>query len=157
MNTNTTAWLSHWLPAPASRRAFLRATVAATIALGAARRVAHAMQGGGTISVQGFLCPDEDADASDCEATDAIFNGDIMIAGPDGLVLTLNDGESHAVSHVWSGLPYGTYSLQDLGSAPDGYALNRIDGASDDGGFVKVVTLDDDHPTAMIDLIYIPW
>jgi hypothetical protein len=139
-----------------TRRSVLGATAAA-VALLATSGVTRGFQNGGTISVQGFLCPSEDADLSDCAATDEIFSGNFVIAGPDGMVLTLNDGESHAVSHVWYGLPYGTYDFQALGGTPDGYALNRVDGATNDGGWGKQVVLDDDNPNASVNLIYIPW
>ena len=130
---------------------------AAGVALACTSRGAVRAQDGGSISVQGFLCPAEDADPSDCAATDEIFTGPFVIAGPDGMVLTLNDGESHAVSHVWYGLPYGVYDFQALGGTPDGYALNRVDGATDDGGWGKQVVLDDGSPSAAVNLIYIPW
>jgi hypothetical protein len=139
-----------------TRRSVLGAA-AASVALLATSGATRGFQNGGTISVQGFLCPSEDADLSDCQATDEIFNGPFVIAGPDGIVLTLNDGESHAVSHVWYGLPYGAYDFQALGGTPDGYALNRVDGATDDGGWGREVVLDDDNPGASVNLIYIPW
>lgn len=139
-----------------SRRHLLRGAAAGALLL-TARTGALAQQDGGSISVQGFLCPSEDADFSECAATDEIFNGPFVIAGPDGMVLTLNDGESHAVSHVWYGLPFGAYDFQALGGTPDGYALNRVDGATDDGGWGKEVVLDEDHPIATVNLIYVPW
>ena len=139
-----------------SRRGFVRGVLAGAIAL-LLIPAAAAAQGSGSISVQGFLCPSADADLSDCQATDEIFNGDIMISGPNGLVLTLDDGESHAVSHVWDGLPYGAYDIQALGASPSGYNLDHVDGATDDGGWGKEVDLDDDNPNASVDLIYVPW
>lgn len=145
-----------WTPYAGSRRRLL-VGAAAAVAMTATGRKAYGLQDGGSISVQGFLCPSEDADLSDCAATDEIFTGPFVIAGPDGMVLTLNDGESHAVSHVWYGLPYGTYEFQALGGTPDGYALNRVDGATDDGGWGKQVVIDDGNPSANVNLIYIPW
>jgi hypothetical protein len=127
------------------------------VALLATSGAMRGFQNAGTISVQGFLCPSEDADLSDCSATDEFFSGNFVIAGPDGMVLTLNDGESHAVSHVWYGLPYGAYDFQALGGTPDGYALNPVDGATDDGGRGQQVVLDDDNPNASVTLISIPW
>jgi hypothetical protein len=143
--------------AVASRRQLLRGVIAGAVALLAPPAAGYAFQGSGSISVQGFLCPSADADLSDCQATDEIFNGDIMISGPDGLVLTLDDGESHAVSHVWDGLPYGAYDIQALGASPSGYALDHVDGATDDGGWGKEVDLSDDNPSASVNLIYVPW
>lgn len=140
-----------------SRRGVLCGVAAGALALLVIPRAARGWQGSGSISVQGFLCPSPDADLSDCQATDEIFSGDIVISGPNGLVLTLNDGESHAVSHVWDGLPYGTYSLQAIGAAPSGYALDHIDGATDIGGFVQGVVLDDSNPSVSLNLIYVPW
>lgn len=148
---------ARWMTPMRSRRWLLRGTAVGVAGLLVSSRVTRGMQNGGSISVQGFLCPSPDADLSDCQATDEIFNGDFLLSGPDGLVLTLDDGESHAVSHVWFGLPYGTYSLQAIGAAPPGYALYGIDGATDIGGFVKGVVLDDDNPSASVNLIYIPW
>ena len=143
--------------AAGSRRAVLRGA-AVTIALLPVSRagVARAWQGSGSISVQGFLCPSPDTDASDCQATDEIFNGDIVLAGPNGMVLTLDDGESHAVSHFWDGLPYGTYDLQAVGAAPSGYTLDHIDGATIDDSGNEVIVLDDDNPNPSVNLIYVP-
>lgn len=145
------------LQASGSRRGVLRGIAASAAALLATAPTTRGAQASGSISVQGFLCPSGDADLSDCQATDEIFDGDIVISGPGGLVLTLDDGESHAVSHVWDGLPYGAYSLQAIGAAPSGYALYDVDGATDDGGFGKEVVLDDGNPNAELDLIYVPW
>jgi hypothetical protein len=140
-----------------SRRAVLRGTAAGFAALAAARAgVARGWQGSGSISVQGFLCPSADADESDCQATDEIFNGDIVLAGPNGMVLTLDDGESHAVSHVWDGLPFGTYDLQAVGAAPSGYTLDHIDGATVDDSGNEVIVLDDDNSSVSVNFIYVP-
>jgi hypothetical protein len=114
------------------------------------------LQGGGSISIQGFLCPSADAAESDCEATDEIFGSNIVFTGPDGSVLTLDDGTSHAVSHVWEGLPYGTYELQSDGSTPAGYYLDHIDGVTTDDAGNDVIELNDGNATVMVNLIYVP-
>lgn len=140
-----------------SRRSLLRGAAAGVAALGAVRAgVARGWQGSGSISVQGFLCPSADADESDCQATDEIFSGDIVLAGPNGMVLTLDDGESHAVSHFWDGLPYGTYDVQAVGAAPSGYTLDHIDGATVDDSGNEVIVLDDDNTNVSVNLIYVP-
>lgn len=156
MTSHHQVFRGRWAPSAGSRRRLL-VGAAAAVAMTATGRKAYGLQDGGSISVQDFLCPSEGADLSDCAATDEIFNGPFVIAGPDGMVLTLNDGESHAVSHVWYGLPYGTYDFQALGGTPDGYALDRVDGATDDGGWGKQVVLDPDDPSAIVSLIYVPW
>src|SRR4051794_5969369 len=140
-----------------SRRVVLRGFGAGLAMLVAARgRAALGLQGSGSISIQGFLCPSADAAESDCELTDEIFGSGIVLTGPNGLVLTLDDGTSHAVSHVWDGLSYGTYELQSDGSTPSGYYLDHIDGVTVDESGNDVVVLDDDNATVLINLIYIP-
>jgi hypothetical protein len=140
-----------------SRRSVLGGGAAAALAaILSARGVSRGMQASGSISVQGFLCPSADAAQGDCQATDEIFNGDIVLAGPNGLVLTLDDGESHAVSHVWFGLPYGSYELQAIGAAPSGYVLDHIDGATVDDAGLEAIVLDDDNPSPLVNLIYVP-
>lgn len=139
-----------------SRRSVLRGAAAGAMGLLAARGPARGMQDGGSISMQGFLCPSADAGQGDCQATDEIFNADIILTGPNGLVLTLDDGESHAISHVWTGLIYGSYELHAIGATPSGSILDHIDGATvDDAGFEAIV-LDDDNPNPSVNLIYVP-
>jgi hypothetical protein len=144
------------LPAVRSRRNLLGGVAAGMAAILAAPRAARGMQANGSISVQGFLCPSADAAQGECEATDEIFSGDIVLTGPNGLVLTLDDGESHAVSHVWYGLPYGSYELQAIGAAPSGYGLDHIDGATVDDSGLEAIVLDDDNPNPSVNLIYVP-
>lgn len=145
------------LPRARLRRSMLwRGASASMVALLLAHGVAGSMQTSGSISVQGFLCPSTNAVQGGCNATDEIFNGDIVLSGPDEMVLTLDDGESHAVSHFWPGLPYGSYQLRAIGAAPAGYVLDHIDGAStDDAGFEAIV-LNDDNPNPSVNLIFVP-
>lgn len=140
-----------------SRRFVLRGVGAVMATLVAARgRDVLGVQGSGSISIQGFLCPSADADESDCEASEDIFGSNIVFTGPNGLVLTLDDGTSHAVSHVWDGLPYGTYELQSDGSTPSGYYLDHIDGVTVDDAGNDVIELNDGNATVLVNLIYVP-
>ena len=140
-----------------SRRFVLRGVGAGIAALVAARgRDVLGFQGSGSISIQGFLCPSADAAESDCKASEDIFGSNIVFTGPNGLVLTLDDGTSHAVSHVWDGLAYGTYELQSDGSTPSGYYLDHIDGVTVDDAGNDVIELNDGNATVMVNLIYVP-
>ena len=108
-----------------SRRFVLRGVGAGIAALVAARgRDVLGFQGSGSISIQGFLCPSADAAESDCEASEDIFGSNIVFTGPNGLVLTLDDGTSHAVSHVWTGWRTGRTSCSRM--APRRLATTSI-------------------------------
>lgn len=140
-----------------SRRLVLRGCGAGLAMLVAARgRNALGMQDSGSISIQGFLCPSADAAESDCDLTDEIFGSGIVFTTPNGGVLTLDTGTSHAVSHVWDGLSYGDYYLQSDGSTPDGYYLDHIDGVTTDDSGDDVVELSDSNSTVSVNLIYVP-
>jgi hypothetical protein len=113
--------------------------------------------GTGAISVQGLICPSAAAAKNTCEYTDEIFAGGIVLAGPAGVELTFGSGQSHAVSHVWEDVPYGTYYFSRIDLAdPTGYRLERIDGATvvDDG--VEAIVIDAAHPQVSIDFVYVP-
>jgi hypothetical protein len=133
----------------------LRGIAAGAGAILATRAGVAKGQGNGSISVQAFLCPSADADLGDCQATDEIFNSDIILTGPNGLVLNLDDGTSHAVSYVWDGLLAGTYDIQAVGATPSGYFLDHIDGATLDDSGNDVVVLDDNQSIS-VNLIYVP-
>ena len=139
------------------RRLLAGVSGAAALLLGPVNIAAVRAQdsGAGSISVQGLLCPTATSDTSDCQYTDEIFNGDISISTPNGGILTLDDGESHAVSHVWEGLDDGTYYLQALGASPSGYALDHIDGASVVDSGVEAIVVSDDNPNVSVTLVYV--
>jgi hypothetical protein len=112
--------------------------------------------GVGSISVQGRTCPTTWAAPEACDYTDEIFAADIVLSGPGGMTLSLADGTSHAVSHVWDGVPYGTYYFQALGADPIGYRLERIEGTTIVAAGVEGVVVDADNPTDNIDFVYVP-
>jgi hypothetical protein len=111
----------------------------------------------GTISVQGLTCPSDSAAKNACEYTDEIFAGGIVLGGPDGIELTFGNGESHAVSHVWQDIPFGTYYFSRIDLAePAGHRLERIDGTTVVDSGVEAIVVDATHPQVSIDFIYVP-
>jgi hypothetical protein len=112
--------------------------------------------GAGSISVQGLLCPAPDSPLEACQYTDEIFASDFILTGPGGTTLSLANGTSHAVSHVWEGLPYGAYYFQAFGTTPMGYELDHFAGTTIVDAGVEAVVIDDSAPYASIDLVFAP-
>jgi hypothetical protein len=112
--------------------------------------------GAGSISVQGRLCPAPYSPPDACQYTDEIFASDFILTGPDGITLSLANGTSHAVSHVWDGLPYGVYEIQVFGTTPFDYAFDHFEGTTIVDG-VDAVVIDDFTPNAVIDLVFVPY
>ena len=78
-----------------------------------------------------------------------------LSTGPDSDVPV----DIHGPTYVWGeegGVPLGTYFLNVDGPAPDGYALDRVEGSAGGTQAGFPITIDAANPNAIVAVVFIP-
>lgn len=112
----------------------------------------------GTVAVAGYACPEADSDDQTCIDSGLAGLNSVELYDADGNLVPSN---GHGAVFGWGeaeGLPNGTYTIV-LTGIEDGYVVDRVVGAADDGDGDQttwLIEVTDDNPNPQANVFLVP-